>query len=81
MEAAAVAQSTDKVDAALDGAKEPKSKAALGGSRGAVVGPPVPQDRDPDEELFYYDDGLEDDEEDEEPDEHTFTRSGMHAEL
>lgn len=80
MEAAAAAQSRDKAGPAADGAKEAKSKAA-GGSRDAVVGPPAPQDKDPDEELFYYDDGVEEDEADEELDEHAFTRSGMHAEL
>ncbi|BDA50418.1 probable protein OS-9 at N-terminal half [Coccomyxa sp. Obi] len=80
VEAAAAAQSRDKVETAADVAKEPKAKAA-GGSRDAVVGPPAPQNRDPDEELFYYDDGVEEDEEDEELDEHSFTRSGMHAEL
>lgn len=55
------------------------AKAEKDSGTAAAVGPPAPPERDPEEEVFYYDEDNQ--EEYEDFDEHAFTRSGIHAEL
>lgn len=76
--AAAAAESAARAESGAAIAEQPRVKSDKGEGK-FVVGPPAPAQRDPEEEVFYYEDQDEEDEDDFE--EQDFSRSGMHAEL